>query len=636
MSISIPISSGNILALIFTIAVLYVCALHDYIFFHTLAEFFSIVIAFGIFTIAWNSRKFQKNQYLLFLGIAFLFVGAVDMAHTLTYKGMMIFQTDNADTPTQLWIIARYMESISLFIAPVFFNKKLRLPALIIIYTTVTGLLLWAVHTDLFPRCFVEGAGLTPFKKISEYIISAILAGALFTLYAKKEHFNPGIFKLLTASIVLTIGSELAFSTYMSVYGPSNLVGHLLKFISFYLIYKALVETGLKEPYEFLFRDLAKSEKQYRSLFNNMLNGFAYHRAVLDENRQVVDHIFMEVNDAFEKIIGLPRKEVVGRKITEVFPGIREEEFDFIGEFGKVALSGKTFHTEQYFEVNKKWYSFSAYSPQRGYCAIVFDDITDRKLAEQAKEAHLAKVNSLMVELERSNQELQQFANTASHDLLEPLRTVTNFVQLLKNRYQGALDDRADTYINFIAEGTERMHRLLNDLLAFARLGGGQLQLKPLELCSVLNKAVMNLSGSIEKKQAEINCSPHLPQIIADETQMIQLFQNLLANSLKFSGSERPKICVSAKFEEKQWVVCVKDNGIGIDPQDISRIFHIFQRLHPRKEYEGTGIGLAQCKKIVERHGGKIWAESSPGRGSSFYFSLPEQDNMKNFIPISP
>jgi hypothetical protein len=622
MSNKIPLSPLNIISLSLVLAVLSISAGYNFLLFHTLAEFFSILVAFAIFTIAWNTRKVQNNSYFLFLGIAYLFVGLLDLAHTSTYKGMLAFRPDDADTPTQLWIIARYIQSLSLFIAPLFFRIKIRPFSVITLYVLILGSLLWSLYADIFPACFVEGMGLTPFKKISEYVICAILIGAFFMLHANRRRFNPGIYNLLAASIVLTIFSELAFTFYVGVYGLSNIIGHFFKFISYYLIYKALVETGLREPYEFLFRELKESEKKYRSLFTNMLNGFAYHKVVLDVNNLPVDHIFLEINAAFEKMIGLSREDIIGKNVTEVFRGIEASDFDFIGEFGKVALTGETLYTEQYFAVMDRWYSFSVYSPEKEYFAVVFEDITVRKQAELDREEYLEKVNSLMAELERSNQDLQQFANIVSHDLHEPLRTVTSFVELLRQRYEGKLDDRADNYIKFAVDGTKRMHTLLNDLLAFARLGGGQLQIKPLELQSVLSKALMNLGKSIESKQAAITYA-NLPVIAADETQMVQLFQNLIGNAIKFNVRENPTVEITAEIQEQECIIRVRDNGIGIHPKDIDRIFLIFQRLHPRDQYTGSGMGLAFCKKIVERHGGRIWVETQPGEGSSFYFSLP-------------
>ncbi|MGW8161601.1 MAG: PAS domain S-box protein, partial [Desulfobulbales bacterium] len=259
-------------------------------------------------------------------------------------------------------------------------------------------------------------------------------------------------------------------------------------------------------------------------------------------------------------------------------------------------------------------------------------DITERKVAEE-KILHLNKSLqqsiSLMArtneELERSNQDLQQFANIISHDLQEPLRSVSSFVQLLGRRYQGRLDGKADTFINYAVEGTVHMQRLLNDLLLFSKVGGGELRIQKLPLESVLKKTLVHLKTLLEQSGGEVH-NDTLPAVDADEMQLTHLFQNLIANALKFRGKEPPRVHISPQRKDNEWVICVRDNGIGIDPQYAERIFLIFQRLHPRGEFDGTGIGLAICKKIVERHGGRIWVESAPGRGAAFYFSLPVRD----------
>jgi signal transduction histidine kinase len=244
---------------------LYLTSLHSYLLFHSLAEIFSIVVACAIFMVAWNSRQFLDNNYLLFIGIAYLFVGGFDLLHTLAYKGMGVLPGYGANLPTQLWIATRYIESFSLLIAPVFIGRKLR-PSLILTgYSLVTAVLLATIfYWRIFPDCFLEGVGLTPFKKISEYLISVILAGSIALLVRKQKAFDRHVLRLLVASIFLTIAAELAFTFYVSVYGISNLFGHFCKIISFYLIYKAVIETGLRKPYDLFFRDLKQSEEAQR------------------------------------------------------------------------------------------------------------------------------------------------------------------------------------------------------------------------------------------------------------------------------------------------------------------------------------------------------------------------------------
>ena len=228
-----------------------------------------------------------------------------------------------------------------------------------------------------------------------------------------------------------------------------------------------------------------------------------------------------------------------------------------------------------------------------------------------------------MEDLERSNRELEQFAYVASHDLQEPLRLVSSYTQLLAQRYKGKLDSTADEFIGFAVDGASRMQRLIQDLLTYSRVASKN-NLTVLTDCNTcLHNALSNLSVSIEENKAQVTFDP-LPPVVAAENQIVQLFQNLIGNAIKFRSDESPKIHVSAKASRDgdQWTFSVRDNGIGIAPEFFDRIFAIFQRLHTRRKYAGTGIGLALCKRIAERHGGRIWVESEPGKGSIFYFTI--------------
>jgi PAS domain S-box-containing protein len=246
-------------------------------------------------------------------------------------------------------------------------------------------------------------------------------------------------------------------------------------------------------------------------------------------------------------------------------------------------------------------------------------DITERKKSEE----HLARVAE---ELRRSNEELQQFASVASHDLQEPLRMVASYTQLLAKRYAGRLDNDADEFIAYAVDGCKRMQALIQDLLAYSRSGINGKTLRKISGEAALNEALTNLRSTIEDSGAVVT-HDSLPAVMTDDTQLAQIFQNLVGNAIKYRSAAAPRIHVSvAKNGGKEWNFSVRDNGMGIDPQHFKRIFVLFQRLHGREKFEGTGIGLAICKKIVERMGGKIWVESKPGDGSTFYFSLPESD----------
>jgi len=233
----------------------------------------------------------------------------------------------------------------------------------------------------------------------------------------------------------------------------------------------------------------------------------------------------------------------------------------------------------------------------------------------------LKKTTASRNELERSNEELQQFAYVASHDLQEPLRMVSSYTQLIAKRYKGKLDEDADEFIGFAVDGANRMQRLIQDLLTYSRVDRGGRSFETTDMGEVMEQAKSNLQAAIEESGAVIK-NGKLPEVRGDRTQLVQLFQNLMGNAIKFRGERPPEIDVSSETGGKDITFSLSDNGIGIEPDYFARIFIIFQRLH-RREYAGTGIGLALCRKIVERHGGRIWLESEPGKGSTFYFTLP-------------
>jgi PAS domain S-box-containing protein len=248
---------------------------------------------------------------------------------------------------------------------------------------------------------------------------------------------------------------------------------------------------------------------------------------------------------------------------------------------------------------------------------VSFRDVTGRQRAQQAL-AEKAR------ELARSNTELEQFAYVASHDLQEPLRMVSSYTQLLAKRYKGKLGPDADEFIEYAVDGAVRMQRLIQDLLAYSRVGTRRNEFEPTDCERVLGRVLGDLRVAIEECGAVVTHDP-LPTLMADGTQLGQLLQNLIGNAIKFRNQEPPLVHVSTRRKDRHWIFSIRDNGIGIDPQYAERIFVIFQRLHKRGEYPGTGIGLAVCKKIVERHGGRIWVESNAEKGTTFYFTMPTQ-----------
>ena len=267
---------------------------------------------------------------------------------------------------------------------------------------------------------------------------------------------------------------------------------------------------------------------------------------------------------------------------------------------------------------------------QEGQPSVVMEinnDITAQKHAERILLENIQNsadenLKRKVLELERSNDELKQFAYVCSHDLQEPLRVISNFNQLLAKRYKGKLDEKADEFIGFTVDAAKRMQALINDLLMYSRVQAKEKTLCPVECNSSVRTSLANLKMAIEESGAHFDVST-LPCVLGDQLQFVQLFQNLIANAIKFRSSRELVISISAEQKEDDWVFCVADNGIGMDMQFADKIFIIFQRLHDREAYSGSGIGLAICKKIVQQHSGKIWVESQPGKGTSFYFSVP-------------
>jgi PAS domain S-box-containing protein len=337
-----------------------------------------------------------------------------------------------------------------------------------------------------------------------------------------------------------------------------------------------------------------------------------------------LEHHFALANSATAKLFGRSVKELLGRSMRELLP---KSSFDAVAQSDQeVVRTGATCTVDEVAEIEGIQRHFlTTKSPyrdaeQRTIGTIgISREITERKRSED----RLAKT---MAELKRSNDELQQFAYVASHDLQEPLRMVASYTQLLAKRYKGQLDSDADEFISYAVDGSNRMQRMIQDLLAYSRAGTNGSALRKISSDDSLNAAIANLRGAVEDSGAIVTHDP-LPAITTNDTQLTQVFQNLVGNAIKYRGARVPNVHVSAaRNGGGEWIFSVRDNGLGIDSQYFEKIFVLFQRLHGREEFKGTGIGLTICKKIVERLGGRIWVESRPGIGSTFYFALPEGD----------
>ena len=429
--------------------------------------------------------------------------------------------------------------------------------------------------------------GTSTLELINEQFQSA-LRGNTTTFELKSLRYDGSVFDAEMTSTIITLSGKKYLQTIIRD-----------------ITERKIVEIALKE-----------GEAKYRALVESAVDTI-----ILIDNEVIVD-----LNLATLKMFRGTREQLIGHKTWDFMPEFQSDGLlskDMAKEKIKQALKGETLFLEWSF-IRCDGSAFDAeltfntitLKGQKYFQAII-RDITERKhAAEQMKK--------LTQELERSNTDLAQFAYVASHDLQEPLRMVTSFVQLLQHRYQGKLDKDADEFISYAVDGASQMQRLINDLLKYSRVGTHGKTLEPTNCNIVITHAISNLSKTIKEADAIINID-HLPTISADYTQLVQLFQNLIGNAIKYHGKKQPEILIRATNKGDNWLFSVRDNGIGIDKDYIDKIFVIFQRLHNKSQYPGTGIGLSICKKIVERHGGRIWVESKPGQGSTFYFTIPNK-----------
>ncbi len=415
---------------------------------------------------------------------------------------------------------------------------------------------------------------------------------------------------------------------WFEIYGKIPLTGKPMRFVNeaealnrWYDVYAFKLGGAESREVAILFNDITKFKKSEKALELSNI----YNRSLIEASLDPLvtigpDGKITDVNISTEVVTGFSRDEIIGTDFSNYFtePNKARQGYKQVFKEGLVKnYSLEIKHKNG--KITPVLYNASVYKDNSNNVIGVFAsarDITERKEAEKVLKLRLD-------ELARSNAELEQFAYVSSHDLQEPLRMIASYLQLLERKYKGKLDAKADKYINFSVDGATRMQNLIDDLLTFSRVSTEANELKLTDLESVYNEVLSNLEVQIDENNAIIK-HDHLPVVITDKTQITQVFQNLINNAIKFQSEDQPKINISVTEEDNQWLFAVEDNGIGIDPKHSDRIFEVFKRLHKKRDYPGTGIGLAICKKIIERHGGSIWAETELGKGSIFYFTLPK------------
>ena len=608
------------LIILLFVAVSVVISRHNYLLFHSLAEIFSIVIAFGIFVIGWNSRSNFKNNYLLFIGIAYLFVAFFDTLHTLAYKGMPVFAGfDDNNLPPQLWLVARYMESLALLAAPFFFDREFRHRLVIAGFTALSALAFYAIFfARIFPVCFITGSGLTPFKVASEYLIDVILLAALYLLHRRKEQFEPDVLRLLTLSIICTMVTELCFTIYVHLYGISNLVGHFFKIFSFYFMYRAIIVTALTRPYDLLFTRLHRSEEKFRGIVESSPLPMCFYRLEPDGSL-----VLTGTNPAADRIVGAPGHTLVGKEISEAFPGYRGS--DIIETYRKVArgeVGQQTFEFPYRDDRFSGVLSVHVYRIPPDGIAIDFEDITWRKnLEEERLEIERRLLTSQKLE------SLGQLAGGIAHEFNNILTIILGSAEIV--RHQPEVSPVTAGLLQGVEEATLRGADLARQMLAYS--GKGRFIVRPTDLTTLVGEISELLRTSVPgKAELRFELSRQLPPVEADASQLRQLVMNLFINACEAVGEQPGTITVRTAVSEydagrlgalglggqippgRYVSLDVADTGCGMGNNVLARIYDPFFST----KFTGRGMGMAAVQGIVRGHGGGIHVESREGSGT--------------------
>jgi len=584
------------------LSLLYLANLYGYLLFHSLAEFFSIMVAFMVFVVSWNSRKYADNGFFLFIGIAYSCVAGLDFVHAITFRGMNIVQGIDTNVPTQLWIAARYIQGISLVIAPIFLKKKIYAPKYLIIFGVFFILLLTMIFTGNFPDAYIEGVGLTPFKIISEYIISLILMIAGVIYIKKRQYFDSRVLVMLTWSMMFTVFAEVSFVFYLDPAGFFNLLGHYFKVISFFLIYQAMVALGISEPQKIIFKKLDESEEKYRILVEASPDSIMF----LDNRKRP-----FFVNSA-------------GRKQFKLQNDTDLEKWDYLSCVD---------------EQDRLDYEIALNNALKGGMSTIEIGRIDKNSVRKIYREIIVPVKSGKVQGEKiftisrditKEKEIDsaktEFISLASHQLKTPLTSAGFAIEILSKKY--ADDEEASDLLGDLREDVTFMKEIINRLLSVSRIEMGTFVEDPerVRLLPFLKNITNGFSLTLNKRQQIIRYefSGDLPEhIVVDANILKNVIQNLINNASRYAPANST-IILSVERRNQDILIGIADTGPGI-PEDIQA--KVFTKMHKafkalQREGESSGLGLYIAKLFIERIGGKIWFETKKGIGTTFYVSI--------------
>ena len=621
---------------------LYVVSLHNYLLFHFLAEMFVVVVACCIFFVTWNARAFIKNGYLLFVGVSYLFVGFFDLLHTIAYKGVGVFPGENANLPTQLWISARYIESFSLLGALFFFDRRPNLTLQITGYLAISGLLLASIfYFNLFPACYIEGSGLTHFKIWSEYAICGILALVVVLLLRARSRFEPGILALLLGAVIATIFTELVLTLYISVYGLANLLGHYLKLLSFYLVYKALIETGFREPFDLVFRELASERQRLEQEISRKEQLEQALRSSKEHYRIVADFAydwefwidpkgdFVYVSPSCERITGHSFQEFMSNPalFTQI---VIEEDRPVVAEHLRVVLSGEDVEPVTFdFRITHadgeiRWINHSCQTVTASDGTYLGRRASNRDVTEMKRAMELVRQSD-------RHRAVADLAGGIAHNFNNLLQIVISGIEnSISDMEEGDLE-RARESLELILDSCDKGADTVRKLLHFASarsdiqndgfrvLDLSELVMEALELC----RPIWDDESARDGNRILVNTDLGPDAFVKGRfDQLVNVVISIIRNAVEAIDTSGV-IDISVFTDLNEAVIMVKDTGVGIGSEDQGRIFTPF---FTTKVTAGSGLALATALTIVNNHGGKILVDSVPGQGSTFWIRLPLSD----------
>ncbi len=591
---------STIIASLLVVVILGLSLGQSYLLFHTIIELLSIVVAFTVFVITWNAKKILQNQYLYFVGIAYLFIGALDLLHTLTFNGMNVIAQGAHFYGNQFWVATRLLEAATLVLGFFFLNRKKKLNAdlIFVSYFVISVLIVLSIlYWRIFPICFVEGEGQTEFKIIAEYVIIGILGLAGYFLFIRKKFFDPFAYKLLAFSLIFTVLSEFSFTLYVDNHGILNAIGHLFKLISFYLIYKANIETGFTKPTTLLFNEINESEVRYRTLANNLpvlLFRFdqdfncSYNNlsAEIKQNNEFTNNLQTAIKVALLKLKNT--KQALKESIV-LFNGTEKQTFSLDLIIENQDAQAPTF-------------------------LVLCQDITSLKLAEER--------------LQELNATKDKLFSIIGHDLKNPFTTILASSELIYKAAPKLGVEKVQSLALRSNEAAKSAYSLLENLLNWAMAQTGVLNAKPEEIYieSLLNRLVKSMLPTASLKKIAINIKSHPSHTCFADLNMTEtILRNLLSNAIKFSH-QGSRIDIMVIEEKNEMRFSVSDQGVGIDEDTLKILLTNEQRLTKDGTFneKGTGLGLQLCKDFIRLNNGKFNVDSKLGEGTVFEFWMPK------------